>query len=78
LAASDASLATNFDGATPTEQVSPSSSSTRDRMRSAISGAGPSNRRARRTSRKASSREIGSTSGVNEVKIAMTRALTSP
>ncbi len=46
LAASEASLATNFDGATPTEQVSPSSSSTRDRMRRAISGAGPWRRRA--------------------------------
>ena len=78
MAASEASLATNFDGATPTEQVSPSSSSTRDRMRAAISGAGPWRRRARRTSRNASSSEIGSTSGVKEPKIAMTRALTSP
>ena len=78
LAASDASLATNLDGATPTEQVMPTSSCTRRRMSVAIFVGAPWRRRAARTSRKASSSEMGSTSGVNEVKISMTWLLTSP
>ena len=44
LAASEASLATNLVPATPTEQVRPSSASTRSRMWAAICGAGPSRR----------------------------------
>jgi hypothetical protein len=77
LAASEASLATSFEVATPTEQVSRSSSSTRWRMARPMLGPSPIERRAPVTSRKASSRLIGSTSGVNEWKIAITRALTS-
>jgi hypothetical protein len=47
-------------------------------MAAAISGASPRRRRAPVTSRKASSRLIGSTNGVNERKIVITRTLTSP
>ncbi len=58
-----ASLATEIDDATPTEQVMPCSSCTVARTRSATSTGEPS-RAAPRTSRKASSREIASTRGV--------------
>ncbi len=78
LAVSDASLATNLDGPIPTEQVMPTSSCTRRRISVAIFVGAPWSRRADRTSRNASSSEIGSTSGVNEVKISITWPLTSP
>ena len=78
LAASEASLATNFDGATPTEQVSSSCSSTAARILAAMVGPSPWSRRAPVTSRNASSSEIASTSGVNDLKIAITRSLISP
>ncbi len=77
LAASDASLARNFVGATPTEQVSRSSSSTWRRNRAPIVGPSPCRRWAPLTSRNASSSDSGSTSGVKERKIAITRSLTS-
>ena len=64
----------NFEGAIPTEQVMPSSFSTRARIAVAISRPVPSNLRAPVTSRNASSSEIGSTSGVYEAKICITRS----
>ena len=64
LQRADASLATNFVGATPTEQVSPSSSSTRRRMAAAMCPGRPCSRVAPETSRNASSSDSGSTSGV--------------
>ena len=67
----------NLDGAIPTEQVMPSLASTWRRISTAISRPVPSNLRAPVTSRKASSSEIGSTSGVNESKISITFAETS-
>ena len=70
----DASLAMNLEGAIPTEQVMPSSFSTRALMAVAISRPVPSSLRAPVTSRNASSKEIGSTSGVNEEKISITRS----
>ena len=69
LAASDASLASIFEGATPTEHVSPSRASTSARMRCATVGPSPWDRRAPVTSRNASSRLIGSTRGVNDRKM---------
>jgi hypothetical protein len=77
LAASDASLASILDGATPTEQSSPSFARTSSRMRRASVGPSPPERRAPVTSRKASSRLIGSTSGVTARNTAITRSLTS-
>jgi hypothetical protein len=68
----DASFATNLVLATPTEQVTPCSSSTVARIHSPIWRGDPSRRAAPRTSRKASSSEIGSTSGVTERKTSMT------
>ena len=70
----DASLAINLEGAIPTEQVMPSSFSTRALIAVAISRPVPSNLRAPVTSKKASSSEIGSTSGVNDSKIFITRS----
>ena len=64
LQSSDASLATNFDGATPTEHVTPTSRSTSARIFAAISAEDPNSIVAPATSRNASSSEIGSTSGV--------------
>ncbi len=61
---SEASLATNFVDATPTEQVTPTSRSTSARIFAAIAAGGPNSEVAPPTSRKASSSEIGSTSGV--------------
>ena len=61
---SEASLATNFVGATPTEHVTPTSRSTSARMRAAIALGSPNSIVAPPTSRNASSREIGSTYGV--------------
>jgi hypothetical protein len=78
LAASDASLASIFEGATPTEQVSPSCASTSVRMRSATIDPSPWERRAPLTSRNASSKLMGSTRGVNDLKIPITRSLTMP
>ena len=56
----------------PTEQVSPSLSCTCARIAGAISAPPPSRRSAPVTSRNASSRAIGSTSGVNDRKMACT------
>jgi hypothetical protein len=77
LARVEASLATNFVPATPTEQVIPCSSKTRARMYSPISAASPSRRPAPDTSRKASSMLSGSTSGVIDRNKAMTERETS-
>ena len=78
LAASEASLATNLEGATPTEHVRRSWSRTAALILAPIVGPSPWSRRAPVTSRNASSREMASTSGVNDVKIAITRWLISP
>ena len=72
LAIDEASLATNLLAATPTEQVMPCSSATRLRISSPIAAGGPSRRTAPETSRNASSRDSGSTSGVTSAKTAMT------
>ncbi len=72
LASPEASLATNFVGATPTEQVMPCSSAIVSRMRAPIRAGPPSRRIDPATSRKASSSERGSTSGVIVAKVAMT------
>ncbi len=77
LARVEASFATNFVDATPTEQVMPCSSWTRERMSSAMTAGGPSRRTAPETSRNASSRLSGSTSGVTSRNTAMTPAETS-
>jgi hypothetical protein len=77
LAASEASLATNLVGATPTEHVRCCSSKIRVRIWSAIDGAGPNSRSEPVTSRKASSRDRGSTNGVNDRKTPITWPLTS-
>ena len=77
FAASEASFAVSFRGATPTEQVRPCSSSTRRRISAAIVGPSPSNRCAPETSRKASSSEIPSTSGVTLRNTSNTAALSS-
>ena len=66
---SEASLARNLFGATPTEAVRPVSEAMRCLRRMPISVAGPSSRMLPVTSRKASSRLSGSTSGVTESKI---------
>lgn len=60
----EASLATNLVPATPTEQVMPCSSNTRARMCSPMATGSPSRRPEPETSRNASSRLSGSTSGV--------------
>ena len=62
--AADASLATNLQLATPTEQVRPCWSRMLARISSAISVGRPSRRMAPETSRNASSSDSGSTSGV--------------
>ena len=72
LQRADATLATNFVGATPTLQVSPSSRETRSRICSAITAGRPWARTAPDTSRNASSSESGSTSGVTSRRIAIT------
>ena len=74
LASAEASFATNFVGATPTEQVTPCSSAMVSRSAAAMSAGEPSRRWAGATSRKASSRESGSTYSVTEPKVAMTEA----
>ncbi len=68
----EAILATCFVAATPMLQVSPVSAFTRARRSRAIVPGLPHRRRAPRTSRKASSIERGSTSGVTSWKIAIT------
>ncbi len=77
LASSLAILASIFVVATPTDATRPVSSRTRARMSVAISAPVPWRRRAPRASRKASSSEMGSTSGVYERRIAMTARLAS-
>ena len=77
LIAVEASLATNLLAAIPTEQVIFCSSSTRARIYSPIKVGVPSRRLAPLTSRKASSKEMASTSGVTSEKISMTASLTS-
>ena len=64
LHSSEASFATNFVEATPTEHVTPTSRTTSARIFAAISGGEPNSIVAPETSRNASSSEIGSTSGV--------------
>ena len=73
LHAAEASLATNFRVATPTEQVTPTSRWTVRRIRRAISGGSPKSRIAPATSKKASSSEIGSTRGVNDRRTSRNR-----
>ena len=73
----EASLARNIVLATPTEQVMPCSSATRARSHSPTLRGLPSRRCAPPTSRKASSRESGSTRGVTEAKISITPADTA-
>jgi hypothetical protein len=73
----EASLATNLVLATPTEQVMPWLSATRARISRPISAGRPMSRWAPATSRNASSRLIGSTSGVTDRKMSMTRRDTS-
>ncbi len=70
----DAILATNIDGATPTEQVSCSCEATLARMAAATRTGDPRRRRAPVTSRNASSRDSGWTIGVTSRKIAMIAA----
>ncbi len=72
----EASLATNFVDAMPTEQVMPCSSATRSRISWPITAGRPSRRTAPETSRKASSRDNGSTIGVIDRKISITPAET--
>ena len=72
----EASLATNFVEAMPTEQVMPCSSCTRARSSRPISTGRPRRRTAPETSRNASSSESGSTCGVMLANSAMTPALT--
>lgn len=64
----------NFVAATPTEQVRPVSSKTRERISSAMRRGDPSRRRAPDTSRKASSMLSGSIRGVTSWKMSMTAA----
>ena len=77
MARSLASLASSLVTATPTDAVSPVSSRTRRRIANAHSGPEPWMRAAPPTSRNASSDAIGSTSGVNERRMAMTARLFS-
>ena len=77
LAAFDASLAISFDRPTPTEQVRLSSSATRRRIKAAMAGPSPSSCLDPVTSRKASSREMPSTSGVTDSKISCSFLLSS-
>ena len=77
LARAEASLATNLVEATPTEQVIRCSSATRARIGRADGGGLPSRRTEPATSRKASSRHSGSTSGVTGAKTSITPAETS-
>jgi len=78
LARSLAILASIFVVATPIDATSPVSSLTRSRTDRAIVGPSPWSRRAPRTSRNASSREIGSTSGVIDRRMPITSRLAAP
>lgn len=73
-----ASLATDTEAATPTEQVMPCSSWMTARSCSAICRGVPSRRMEPRTSRNASSRESTSTSGVTRRKFSITEDETWP
>ncbi len=73
-----ASLATDTEAATPTEQVMPCSSWMVARSRSATSSGDPSRRVAPRTSRNASSSDSTSTSGVILRKFSITEEDTRP
>ena len=66
---SEAILAANLVGATPTETTSLSSSATRALIARAISSGGPNSRIEPATSRNASSTESPSTSGVKSLRI---------
>ena len=68
----EATLATNFVVATPTEHVTPWAATTCARIIAAIAAGEPSRRRAPATSRNASSSDSGSTSGVTSRKIDIT------
>ena len=74
LASPEASFATNLVGATPTEQVMPCSSWMVSRMSWPIRAGLPSRRTDPDTSRKASSSDNGSTTGVMVSKVAITAA----
>jgi len=69
-------LATSFVLATPTDAVRPTSALVSSLIRPAIVGPSPKSAAEPVTSRKASSIEIGSTSGVKRRRIAMTSRLT--
>ena len=71
---SEAIFATNLFGATPADAVSPTSSRIRALIRRAISTPVPWRAREPVTSRNASSRDRGSTSGVKSARIAMIRS----
>ena len=73
----EAILASEVVAAPPTVQAMPCSSATRARMSSATARGPPRRRRAPRTSRKASSSDTGSTSGVTDRKISITPRDTS-
>ena len=75
LARSEAIFATSFTSAIPAEAGSPSSSAIRRRRMVAIAAGGPNSLRQAVTSRKASSSDSGSTSGVTLSRISNTRAL---
>jgi hypothetical protein len=76
LRKSDAIFATSFVEATPTEMVNRTSSRTAALIARAIASPSPNNAKDAVTSRNASSIEIGSTSGVNRRRIAITSRLT--
>ena len=71
FAASEASLATNFVGATPTDATRPVSLRMSRLIERAMASPSPNKRWQPRTSRNASSSESGSTRGVYERKIRM-------
>jgi hypothetical protein len=73
LACTEASFATNFVAATPTEAVSPSSPWMVARIRSPMAGGGPNSRVAPPVSRNASSSDSGSTTGVIDSRISRNR-----
>ena len=77
LAAFEASLAISLLRPTPTEQSKRSSAATRRRISTAMVGPSPNSCCDPVTSRKASSSEIPSTSGVTERKMACNRSLSS-
>jgi hypothetical protein len=74
---SEAIFATDLDDATPAETVRPDSARTATRIFRAISSALPNRRALSVTSRNASSKDRGSTSGVKRRKISKIRSETS-